>query len=64
MPQEAVDKLYSATNAILKDNDTRQRYATLGLDAPLMSVKEFNEFTLSELAKWGKIVRDSGAKVE
>ena len=64
LPQEVVDKLFSATIAILKDNDTKQRYATMGLDAPLMSVKEFNDFTVSELAKWGKIVRDSGAKVE
>ena len=29
-----------------------------------MSVKQFNDFTASELVKWGKIVRDSGAKVE
>ncbi len=64
MPQEVVDKLFNATHAILKDNDTKQRYATIGLDAPLMSVKQFNDFTASELVKWGKIVRDSGAKVE
>ena len=64
MPQEVVDRLYNATNAILKDNDTRQRYATMGLEISLMTVKEFNEFTLSELAKWTKIVKDSGAKVD
>ena len=64
MPQEVVDRLYNATNAILKDNDTRQRFATMGLEISLMTVKEFNEFTLSELAKWSKIVKDSGAKVD
>ncbi len=64
LPPEVVDKLYNATSAILKDLDTRQRYATMGMEVPLMSVKEFNDFTVSELAKWGKIVRDSGAKVE
>ena len=64
LPQEVVDKLFAATNAILKDSDTRQRYAAMGMEATLMSVKEFNDFTVSELAKWGKIVRDSGAKVE
>lgn len=64
LPQEVVDKLYNATSAILKDSDTRQRYATMGMEAALLTVKEFNDFTVSELAKWGKIVRDSGAKVE
>ena len=64
LPQEVVDKIYSATSTILRDNDTKQRYAAMGLDAPLMTVKEFNDFTVSELAKWTKIVRDSGAKVE
>ena len=64
LPPEVVDKLYNATSAILKDLDTRQRYATMGMEVPLMSVKEFNDFTVSELAKWSKIVRDSGAKVE
>ena len=64
LPPEVVDKLYNATSAFLKDLDTRQRYATMGMEVALMSVKEFNEFTVSELAKWGKIVRDSGAKVE
>ncbi len=64
MPQEVVDRIYSATSTILRDNDTKQRYAAMGMDAPLMTVKEFNDFTVSELAKWTKIVRDSGAKVE
>ena len=64
MPQEVVDRLYNATNAILKDNDTRQRFATMGLEISLMTVKDFNEFTVSELAKWTKIVRDSGARVD
>ena len=64
MPQEVVDRIYSATSTILRDNDTKQRYATMGMEAPLMTVKEFNDFTVSELAKWTKIVRDSGAKVE
>ncbi len=64
MPQEVVERIYGATLAILKDSDTRQRYTTLGLEISPMTVKEFNDFTLTELAKWSKIVRDSGAKVE
>ncbi len=64
MPQAVIDRVYAATLAILRDADTRQRYATMGLEIAPMTVKEFNDFTVTELAKWTRIVRDSGAKVE
>ena len=64
MQAPVVDKLYSVTAAILKDADTRQRFTAIGLDIGQMTVKEFNDYTVSELAKWSKLVRDSGAKVD
>jgi len=64
MPQAVIDRVFAATTAILRDADTRQRYATMGLEIAPMTVKEFNDFTVTELAKWTKIVKDSGAKVE
>ena len=64
MPAEVVHRLYSATTAILKDADTRQRFTAIGLDITLMTVKEFNEFIVAELVKWSKVVKDSGAKVD
>ena len=64
MPQAVIERVYAATTAILRDADTRQRYAAMGLEVAPMTVKEFNDFTVTELAKWGKIVKDSGAKVE
>ena len=64
MPAEVVNRLYNATNAILRDADTRQRFTAIGLEISLMPVKEFNDFILAELVKWTKIVKDSGAKVD
>ena len=64
MPAEVVEKLYNITTAILKDADTRQRFTAIGLDIELKSVKEFNDYTLTELVKWTKVVKDSGAKVD
>ena len=64
IPAPVVDKLYHVTTAILKDADTRQRFTAIGLDIGQMSVKEFNDYTVSELAKWSKLVKDSGAKVD
>lgn len=64
LPQAVIDRVFAATTAILRDADTRQRYATMGLEIVPMTVKEFNDFTVTELAKWTRIVKDSGAKVE
>ena len=61
---EVAQKLYNATTKILKDADTMQRFAALGLDISMMSVKEFNDFIATELVKWTKLVKDSGAKVD
>ena len=52
------------TAAVLKDADTRQRFTAIGLDIGQMTVKEFNDYTVTELAKWSKLVKDSGAKVD
>ena len=63
LPAEVVDRLYNATAAMLKDADMRQRLGALGFDISPMTVKEFNEFIGTELVKWTKLVKDSGAKV-
>lgn len=64
LPKEVVDKIYQASSAVLNDPETRQKLLTLGLEVTPMTVRDFNEFTVSELAKWSKIVKDSGARVD
>jgi len=62
MPKPIVDKLYEATTKVLSDPAVQKRFIELGMIITPMSYKEFNDFTVTELAKWSKIVRDSGAK--
>ena len=64
MPKEVVDKIYQASTAVLSDPDTRQKFVTMGLEVLQMPVKDFNEFTVAEVGKWSKIVKESGAKVD
>ncbi len=64
LPKEVVDKIYQASTAVLKDPETRQKFEAMGLEVTPMPVKEFNDFTVSELVKWSKIVKDSGARVD
>lgn len=62
MSPEVVDKLYKATTKIMNDPDVQKRFVELGMIITPMPPKEFNAFAITELDKWGKIVRDSGAK--
>lgn len=64
LPKEVVDRIYQASTAVLADPDTRQKFVTMGLEVLQMPVKEFNDFTVTEVTKWSKIVKDSGARVD
>jgi tripartite-type tricarboxylate transporter receptor subunit TctC len=39
----------------------QERFKNMGLIITPMTTKQFNDFTVTELAKWSKIVKDSGA---
>lgn len=62
MPKNVVDKLHDATTKVLSDPVVQKRFIELGMIITPMSYQAFNDFTVTELAKWSKIVRDSGAK--
>ena len=49
---------------IVKDSSFRSKLEPLGVVPTLLSGDAFATFQLAELAKWGKAVRDSGAKVD
>jgi tripartite-type tricarboxylate transporter receptor subunit TctC len=61
IPKDIVDKLHSATTQVLADPEVQERFKNMGLIITPMTTQQFNDFTVSELAKWGKIVKESGA---
>jgi tripartite-type tricarboxylate transporter receptor subunit TctC len=63
MPQDIVDKLEKATMQFLKDPDMQKRLVDIGVIVTPMNQKDFNAFMATELGKWTKLVKDSGAKV-
>jgi tripartite-type tricarboxylate transporter receptor subunit TctC len=44
--------------------DVLERIAVLGFEPVGSTPHEFGEFTKAELAKWAKVAKESGAKVE
>jgi tripartite-type tricarboxylate transporter receptor subunit TctC len=63
-PADVVARLHAEIDRILRLPDVRERLASVGIEVAQKSPAEFGAFIQSETAKWGKIVRDSGAKID
>lgn len=63
-PAPVVAKINSELNAALATNELKERLAAQGVEARGGKPDEFASFLRSEIPKWTKVVRDSGAKPE
>jgi len=63
-PPAVMEKINREVQRILKLPDTKERLATMGADPMFMSAQEANRFFHSEIAKWAKVVKASGAKAD
>lgn len=61
MPAAIVERIHADVTRMLKSDALRQRLASMGSDALLMSPREFADFVASETRKWGDIARATGA---
>ncbi|WP_409365169.1 Bug family tripartite tricarboxylate transporter substrate binding protein [Cupriavidus metallidurans] len=63
-PKEIVAKLNAEMNRIFTLPDVQTKLKTLGLDPILGTPEKLAEYQRSEIAKWAKVVKDSGAKAD
>jgi tripartite-type tricarboxylate transporter receptor subunit TctC len=63
-PRDIVARLNTEIAKILRMPDIRERFASLGADIVGGTPEEFAAFQRAEVAKWTKIVKASGAKIE
>jgi tripartite-type tricarboxylate transporter receptor subunit TctC len=63
-PADVVARLNAAVIAALKNPELRERFVALGADPLGTTPQVFAQFIQIELSKWGKAVKDSGARVE
>jgi tripartite-type tricarboxylate transporter receptor subunit TctC len=64
IPKPIVDKIHAAVSKIYALPDMRERLISLAAEPAISTPEEFTALVKSELGKWAKAVKDSGAKLE
>ena len=63
-PKSIVDRLNSETRKALASSTVREQFTGQGLEPATSSPQDFATYLRSEVAKWGKVVKASGATPE
>jgi tripartite-type tricarboxylate transporter receptor subunit TctC len=63
-PPAIIEILNRDINDSLRDADVRERMTRIGLDPVGTTPAALEQHVKTEIAKWGKVVRDSGAKAD
>ena len=63
-PRAVVDTLHAAFVGALKRSDVHERLLAAGLEPSASSPEEFRAYLASETAKWSKVARSAGVKLE
>ncbi len=61
-PPDIVQRLNEAVNRAIQAPDTRARLEALAFEPVGGTPAEFSEYVKAEIAKWGKVVRETGAR--
>jgi tripartite-type tricarboxylate transporter receptor subunit TctC len=64
VPKPIIAKLHAEVVRVHKLSDVKERYATMGLEAISSTPEAFAEFIRADEAKFAKIIKATGAKVE
>ena len=64
MPPAIVDKITTAVTRIVKEPVTARFLSDQGADPVTMTPQEFGAYLEAEMAKWAKVVKVSGAKID
>jgi tripartite-type tricarboxylate transporter receptor subunit TctC len=63
-PDDIIEKLNAAITACVTDPSLKSRLLNLGVEPMPMSVAEFKKFVADEIAKYAKVIKFAGIKVE
>lgn len=63
-PKPIVDKFHADVVKVMQDAEVKKKFADLGVDAVSSTPEQFTAFMRAETAKYAKLIKDAGIKVE
>ncbi len=63
-PREIVERLNAVITNVLQTAAVKERFATMGAEAAPGSSEEFGAFIRNDIARWMKVVKEAGIKIE
>lgn len=63
-PKEVIARVYAELAKAVADSETRQRLAAQGAEVREKTPEQSAAFVRAEIAKWARVVKQSGAKIE
>ena len=63
-PRDVQEKMYRAIAQVMKDPDIKRIWDSQGADLGGLPPAEFRTFVRSEIETWGRVVRESGTKID
>jgi tripartite-type tricarboxylate transporter receptor subunit TctC len=63
-PRDVTARLHAEITKVLAETDVRSRLQTLGMEAGHLGPDQFASHVRSEIARWGKLVREAGIKAD
>jgi tripartite-type tricarboxylate transporter receptor subunit TctC len=63
-PRDIVDKLNSEIGKLMASADTKKALFDAGVDVAPSTPEAMSDYMVKEMARWGKVVKDTGIKLE
>lgn len=63
-PPAVIDRLNAAIVGIMQSPDVREHISRIGAEPRASSTEEFGAFIAAEIRKWGKTIKESGARID
>ena len=63
-PPAVINRLYAEISRIVKLPEIRDRFLALGAEPAGTTPDQFAAFFRNEVAKWAKVVKESGAQID
>lgn len=64
LPRDFVQRVNAIVAQAVKTPDLKERYATMGYEATILTPEQYAVRVREEIAKWRKLIMDAGIKVD